>query len=365
MAASQTPLPVLRPLLPTADKVLPYWRAIDESRWYSNYGPLVQRLEAGLSGHFGLAPDQVVTSANATLALAQSLMALEAPRGGLCLMPSWTFTATPAAAVLAGLTPHFVDVSPKDWTFRPSDIAERVRDGGVSAVIPVSPFGAPLDYQAWEAFRKETGVAVVHDVAAGFDGLSLAGAPDTTAPVVISLHATKPFGVGEGALVLSRDADLQRAIRSYGNFGFKGSRETQVAGMNAKMNEYCAAVGLALLEEWPERRAVWSDLTDAFAARARDAGLGLAPGFGAGWISSFGMVDFGSAKAAEAAERRLAEAGVETRRWWARACHRQAAWADLPRDALPMTEAIADRTLGLPFWPGLTEADLDRVFEAL
>lgn len=234
-APGQKTLPVLRPSLPSADAVLPYWRSIDDSRWYSNYGPLVQKLEARLADHFGLAAEQVTTSANATLALCQSLKAVGARAGGLCVMPSWTFTATPAAALWAGLTPYFVEVDPLTWAITPESVMPLVKKGAVSAVIPVSPFGAPLDYVAWEGFRQETGVAVVHDAAAGFDGLSRSGAPGTEAPVVISLHATKSFGVREGALVLCRDPELQKTIRQFGNFGFRGARDSLVPGLNAAL----------------------------------------------------------------------------------------------------------------------------------
>lgn len=139
-----------------------------------------------------------------------------------------------------------------------------------------------------------------------------------------------------------------------------------IRALNAKMNEYCAAVGLAMLDEWTSRRRAWADLTGRFRVAAMKVpGLGLPPGFGDGWISSVGVVDFPDAASAELAESFLTRGGIETRRWWARGCHRQTAYADCPRDPLPVTDALADRTLGLPFWPGLDQADLMRVFSAL
>src|SRR5712672_2603620 len=108
MQNSGVVFPVLRPLLPTVDKVLPYLQAMDVARWYTNHGPLVKAFETELAKHFGVATSELATASNATLAIAQSLRALGAPAGSLCVMPSWTFVATAAAAVWAGLEPFFI-----------------------------------------------------------------------------------------------------------------------------------------------------------------------------------------------------------------------------------------------------------------
>src|SRR3989442_687951 len=108
-------IPVLRPLLRTAGEILPYLEAIDAGRWYTNSGPLLQQFEGRLAEHFGVETTELVTASNATLAIAQSLRAMGAPAGSLCVMPSWTFVATAAAAVWAGLEPYFIDVDPGTW----------------------------------------------------------------------------------------------------------------------------------------------------------------------------------------------------------------------------------------------------------
>src|SRR5579872_3080433 len=84
-------LPVLRPKLPASHEILPYLRSIDERRWYSNWGPLVMRLEGELRRHLGMETGGVVTTANGTAGLTAALLALDVPRGSFCLMPSWTF----------------------------------------------------------------------------------------------------------------------------------------------------------------------------------------------------------------------------------------------------------------------------------
>ena len=106
--------------------------------------------------------------------------------------------------------------------------------------MPVAPFGAPFNIEEWDEFHRVTGIPVVIDAAAGFDTAS-AG----LSPVMISLHATKAMGIGEGGLILCRDNNLAEQIRAARNFGFLGERVAEIPGMNAKLSEYGAAVGLA------------------------------------------------------------------------------------------------------------------------
>jgi dTDP-4-amino-4,6-dideoxygalactose transaminase len=116
----------MRPKLPSAERLAPYLRQIDEARFYSNFGPLVQRLEARLAHRFGLPVEGVTTVANATLGLALALGALEAPVGSLCVLPAWTFIASAHAAVMAGLVPYFVDVGAANWALDPDGVAEMI-----------------------------------------------------------------------------------------------------------------------------------------------------------------------------------------------------------------------------------------------
>ena len=115
-------VPVMRPKLPAASSVLPYLSEIDASRIYSNFGPLAVRLEHRLAAHFGVGDHAVTTVANATLGLALALTAQQVTAGTLCVIPAWTFVASPQAASLAGLTPYFVDVDPRTWALEPDAI---------------------------------------------------------------------------------------------------------------------------------------------------------------------------------------------------------------------------------------------------
>ena len=96
-----------KPLLPTADKLLPYLSRIDESRWYTNFGELNAEYQSRLGELFGAS---CITGSSATSLITATLMALGLPKGSLVAMPSYTFPATAAAVVSAGLVPYFMDV---------------------------------------------------------------------------------------------------------------------------------------------------------------------------------------------------------------------------------------------------------------
>ncbi len=246
-AEADARLVVARPRLPLAETILPYLQRIDEARWYSNFGPLLTELEDRLSQRF---PEgtRVITVANGTQALALTLMAMDLPAGGLVAMPAWTFVATAHAVLQAGLVPWFVDVDEQTWSLDPALLAARLSQapGPVVGAIPVSPFGRPLDLAAWRAFRETTGVPVLVDAAAGFDA-----ADDARLPLVVSLHATKVAGAGEGGFLATDDPDLAARVRALSTFGFRGSRDSLLPATNAKLSEYTAAGGLASRDGWP------------------------------------------------------------------------------------------------------------------
>jgi dTDP-4-amino-4,6-dideoxygalactose transaminase len=351
---------ILRPRLPTTEALKRYLNRIDQRRIYSNFGPLVRELEQRLAERVDLSPSNVVTAANATLALTAALLA-QCPRAGsFCLMPAWTFVASPLAALAAGLVPFFVDVAPDDWLLRPAAVAEIAASmaGDVSAVMPVAAFGQPVDVGAWDDFRHDTGLAVVIDSAAGFDAMQVGDVPN-----VVSLHATKALGAGEGGFVASRDIDLVRRIQTYLAFGFSGSREALVPGFNGKMSEYHAAVGLAALDGWDEARK-------AFVARARTYArafhgsniVRLQPGFGDRWVASTCVVKLPDGMGDRVANH-LAAASIDSRHWWGRGAQTHPATRALPRGGLDITASLAVSTLGLPFYVDIPLEQVDRVAE--
>jgi len=353
---------VMRPKLPATERLMDYLRRIDHSRFYSNYGPLVCGLEERLAAHYRLSSANVTTVANATQGLTLALAAQGVKPGTLCAMPAWTFVASAHAAVNAGLVPYFLDVDAETWALDPAAVAEEIAraPGPIGAVMPIVPFGRPIDGTRWDAFRGNTGLPVVIDAAAGFDSL----VPGPT-PAVVSLHATKVLGTGEGGFVISTDAALVRRIRMASNFGIDANRRSIVAATNAKMSEYHAAVGHAGLDEWSEARREWMAVAGAYRTSVGASNLvRFQNGFGEAWVSSTCVLQMPD-DAARRVEQALAEAGIETRRWWGMGTHAQPIMTQFPRTPLPVTETLAHTTLAMPFHRDLAIDQIGEISEIM
>jgi dTDP-4-amino-4,6-dideoxygalactose transaminase len=354
-------IPIARPRLPTREAIAPYLDRIDAARWYANYGPLVTEFESRMATRLG-GSASVVTVANGTVALTLALRAAGARAGALCLMPAWTFVASAHAAIEAGLTPYFVDVDLETWMLDPAATCAAIAHAPaqVGAIMPVAAFGRMPDLAAWRDVADATGLPVIVDGAAAFDALERA-----PVPVTVSLHATKTVAAGEGGLVASDDHDFIDRVRALTAFGFQGDRLSRMPAMNAKLSEYAAAVALASLDAWPGDRARF-----AMTAQRLRAGLALTPqiafqsGWGTRWVSSVCVVGTPSGAAASMA-RTMATMGVETRDWWGQGCHRQPAFRRCPRAPLPVTDALAAATLGLPYFIDLEEDASARITESL
>lgn len=369
---TNAPLPTARPLAPPSEAILPYLQQVDRARIYSNSGPLSRQLEARIADMAQMRPQSVVTTSSGTAALTALLRARVNSRPGLCLLPSWTFAATPAAALAAGLTPHFIEVDPETWALDPKHVAERARVLCPAAIVVVAPFGARIDYAAWAHVERDTGVPVVVDAAAGFDALTTdirdtageqasAGCP----PTIVSLHATKPMGCGEGGLVIADDQDLAVAVRRMVNFGFHGDRVTREPGFNGKLSEYHAAVGLACLDGWTDQRDQWVTAKRTLRAAVQDTCPQI--DFGPDAAQDFATSTFNVILPGEVTvnQQRLAQEGINTLRWWGRGCADQPAYQRYPTDPLPQTRALASTVVGLPFYCDQTPDEAWRIAKAL
>lgn len=345
----------------------PYLRKIDAERWYSNNGPLVKNLEARFASLAGVPATSALATASCTAALTACLRVL-APEGGRCLMPAFTFPATAAAAVAAGLQPVFSDVDPVSWSLTPGIASNALDqlDNDIALVLPVSPFGAPVDTTAWRQFADAFSVPVVIDAAAGADAVISRRIDSARVPVCISLHATKIIGCGEGGMILLPPEVAPDGFRAMVNFGFRGSRQASLPGFNGKMSEYHAAVAHAALDEWPVTRPSFIAASSLWRSIVSDRvpSLHLQNGFGTDWISSTLIADVGSRSAREISGS-LSRRGIGSRRWWEDGCHRHPAYRDLQALPCSVTEDLADRLIGLPFFVDITPPEVEETAAAL
>lgn len=357
-------IPVALPLLPRWDELASWMQRIDRSRVYANRGPLCHELEARLGAHYGCAPadNAVCLTASGTLGLVACLLALDLEPGSICALPAWTFVASADAVVAAGLVPYLLDVELETWALAPERIAAQIANmpQRPSVIMPVSPFGAPVDARAWEAFAADSGIAVVIDAAAGFDS-----AVATSLPTVVSLHATKTLGVGEGGFILSTDEALIKRLRQVTNYGFSSNRVAHRLGLNAKLSEYHAAIGLAQLEKWRATRRTWLRVARYYRDAFHDhPAIDCLPGYGEDWIGSTAVFRFVGHAAGELGER-LRHCNVDSRRWWHRGVHHHPVFAHTPAAELVNSERLAEEVLGLPCYPTLRNGSIRAIVEAV
>ena len=354
-------VPLLVAELPTLDRLAPYLERIDRSRWYSNFGPLVQELEERLAASFqhgGRRAPTVVTVGNGTVGIELALRALDLPPNAPVLVPALTFVATANAVLSAGLRPVVWDVDPDSWLLTPESAGEAAAEFPIRAVVPVATYGCPQDTEGWARFHAGTGIPVVIDAAAGFGNQTDCG-PTCS---IYSLHATKPLAAGEGGFVVTRDAKLARAVRQLSNFGINLTDPKSapigavtMIGTNGKMSEYHAAVGLASLDAWLDssarRRALYQSYTESIRA---------IPGLGTTWqrapddcVRSVCCLLLESQDLRSRAEASLDALGIATRRWYLPLLDRHPAFAHMAIRPTPVADSIADRLLGIPFHLGL------------
>lgn len=369
---TQSFIPVFRPALPKGPEIAPYIAEIDTRRHYTNRGPLVERLEARLAALFGLREHAVRTASSGTSAIEVAILAhagaAKAERP-LALIPSFTFAATALAAERCGYQPFFLDIDGNSWTLDHERVARHPVLARTGVILPVAPFGVLPDMRALEALQDATGVPVVVDAAAAFEAVvSAQAAISDRVPLTLSFHATKSFSSGEGGAVLWNDPRGQARVVQSANFGFFHSREARVPGTNAKLSEYHAAVGLAMLDGLAQRRADWLRVASLWRAHSsgRDLGgrLHLSPRLSSAYV----LLETESPRQMERTEAHLYTGLVETRRWYEGGLHMQPHFTTRGRDPMPMTESLSERLLGLPMAHDLDEKHiifiLDRIAEA-
>lgn len=351
-------IPVMKPLLPPAERIGTYLRRIDESRIYSNYGPLNEELTGRLAACFNVDVENIVLVSNGTLAL-QGAVVTASRQGASWTAPSWTFIATVQAILSAGCEAVLEDVSSSTWSLLSNE--NRRADG----VVTVVPFGGSVDLSLWAQESRRQPVVV--DAASCFDAckdLSLVNGYNIA--VMVSLHATKLVTTGEGGVLVGPKAWIAD-VKKWSNFGFYGDRIARRIGTNAKLSEYNAAIGLACLDDWPETQSAWVSRMRKFKELCQEKDVNLQPGLQDNVATSTVVALTKDPSTKVALHQRLTLAGIESRDWWGSGVHNMPAIREVMKKVprLPVTEDLASRTLGLPMFLDISNEELERVAECL
>jgi len=248
------------PELPDPSEWIKFLKPAIDENWYTNYGPVNTHFEKRLSALYGQMGEGVVTSSSATSGLSACLIA-EAISGPV-LCPAFTFQATAAAILGANCKPVIVDVDEVSGVVSAETLEYGFQKIGAKAAIVVAPYGITNNFQAHAEVCRKLGKLLIIDNAAGLGvarGQSALSGKNEAVREVFSLHATKPFGVGEGCAIFAPYSKVP-SLRAAMNFGLQshsanGEVQRPYWGINGKMSEVHAAIGLAVADGMAQRVA--------------------------------------------------------------------------------------------------------------
>lgn len=244
--AFKRPLHVGRPNLPDKEVLCNYLDKIFDSRWLTNNGPLARKFREELENY--LQVKHCIPVCNGTIALELAERALDMHNE--VVLPSFTFVATPHSLQWQKINPVFADIGKEDVTISPDSILNTLTPR-TTGIIGVHVYAYPCDYKSVDGIASERKIKVLYDAAHAFgcevDGIPYANLGDAS---VFSFHATKFFNSFEGGAIATNDDALAEKVRLMSNFGFAGEALDQVdyLGINGKMSEISAAMGLAMLD---------------------------------------------------------------------------------------------------------------------
>lgn len=235
---------VTQPYLPPLEDFIPYLQQIWESHQLTNAGPFHQQFEQALAQYLGV--PHVALFSNGTLALLTALQSLRIT--GEVITTPYSFVATSHSLLWNGIKPVFVDIEPDSFGLDPDKIEAAITPQ-TTAILAVHVYGFPAQVERIQKIADTYGLKVIYDAAHAFgvkhQGVPLVGNGDLS---VLSFHATKVFNTFEGGAIICPDAKTKQRIDYLKNFGFADETVVVAPGINGKMNEFQAALGMLQLQ---------------------------------------------------------------------------------------------------------------------
>lgn len=354
---------VTRSSMPPLEEYVREIESLWESHWITNMGAKHKELEAALRQRLEVDNLALFTNGHNALECVLEAMDLE----GEVITTPFTFASTTHAIVRKGLVPVFADIKPDDCTIDPRSIEELITPR-TCAIVPVHVYGNLCDVDAIQAIADRHGLKVIYDAAHAFgvkkNGVSAARFGDAS---MFSFHATKVFNTIEGGAVCFRDPDLYATLNQWKNFGITGPEDVEYVGGNAKMNEFCAAMGICNLRHFDEEVAKRKIVAERYWDRLEGVdGLQLFPPASdieynyAYMPVVFDSQEFGATRndVFDALERD----GIGARKYFFPlvtdyACYEGSGY----RAETPVASSIAKSVLTLPMYADLSLVDVDRI----
>ncbi|PHR95469.1 MAG: aminotransferase [Oceanobacter sp.] len=354
---------VTKPFLPPLEEFLPYLERIWESRVLTNAGPLHQEFESRLAEYLGV--EHISVFSNGTLALITAIKALGL--SGEVITTPYSFVATTHALVWNGLTPVFADVDKKTCNLDPDKI-EKAITCKTSAILPVHCYGVPCDIDSIQRIAEDYRLKVIYDAAHAFgvkvNQRSILSAGNYS---VLSFHATKVFNTFEGGAIVSASKESKQRIDRLKNFGFIDEVTVLDVGINGKMNELQAAMGLLQLSYFDSvmerREKIYKRYVNAFSLM-REVDFVVVDDH-ISWNYAYFPIFVGGEGPAlrDAIYALLKNEGINARRYFFPVIHRLDAYKgkEFAPMALSNAERLGDQVICLPIYDGLGEEDQDHI----
>lgn len=353
------PIYVTRPGIPPLGEYVQLLRKIWGSRILTNHGPLVVEFERRLKRY--LRASQVDVVANGTLAL-QLLYKTLFRRGFKIITTPFTFVATTTALLWEGMTPVFVDIDPGTFNLDTELVKEQL-EKGVDGLVAVHVFGNPAGCVSLSELSKTWGIPLIFDAAHAFGvrvtGDDLFELGDASA---LSFHATKNFHTFEGGAVVSSNQRLSHRVRLLRNFGIASEEKVEVPGINAKMSEAHAAMGvvnLRYVDRWIKaRKERYDRYVDLL---ARFDGLQFQRVEASRYNYAYMPVVFESRRIRDGVYDALHQRRIYARKYFYPMASRLPFSRKFESNRLPVAQRVSQGILTLPLYPDLSLDDVDRV----
>ena len=363
------PIYVTSPLLPPLEAVMRRLGDVWQSRWLTNNGRQNELLEAALQQYLGVRHLSLFN--NGTIALFAAAKALDLQ--GEVITTPFTFPATPHALLWNNVTPVFVDIDPVRLTLDPARVEEAVT-ARTTGILGVHVYGVPCDVHGLQAVADRHGLKVIYDAAHAFGttiaDVGIGAFGDVT---MFSFHATKLFHTAEGGALVCGDAALRDSINHLRNFGIVDPETVSGVGLNGKMSELQAALGLAVLECLAPEIAARRRILDLYARllapvpgvtmAARVAGVESNPQYCAIRIDPD---RFGGSR--DVVHDELLKYNVVTRKYFFPLCTDYPSYRQLPSadsSHLPVANRVAREVLCLPLYGTLDVSVIERICEII
>jgi dTDP-4-amino-4,6-dideoxygalactose transaminase len=359
---------VTQPFLPPLEELQPYLEQIWTNRHLTNRGPFHEEFEEALGVHLGV--EHVSLFTNGTLALLAALHAVDI--SGQVITTPYSFVATAHALFWGGLEPVFVDIEPDTLNLDPDKI-EAAISKDTAAILPVHVYGRPCDVETIQSVADWHDLKVVYDAAHAFDvqdeGGSILRHGDVS---ILSFHATKVFTTFEGGAVISKDAAMKQRVDNFKNFGIADEVTVVASGINAKMSEFQAALGLLQLKYIDDAIEQREEVDKSYRERLSEIpGIScLSPSSAVRHNYSYFpvLIEPNYSLTRDGLYQRLKEENILARRYFYPLIsdfpmYRNASGA--ARSNLPQASSVADRILCLPIYPGLEAERLEKVVSTI